>query len=100
MTLTRYKEILEGTLSEGGWVSQRRANQQYAEEFPDMEFTIFRRENDRIQIGFTTGIMPTCYLETYFKDVPARREGIVYQSEGTFDSVMENHRTFLAERMG
>jgi len=100
MTLTRYKEILNGTLTEGGWVSQRKANKEYAEEFPNEGFTIFRRENDRIQIGFTTGIMPTCYLETYFNDVPARREGIVYQSEGTFDSVMENHRTFLAERMG
>jgi len=98
MTLERYMEMLEETKTEDGWVSARTANLQYADEFPDAQFTLLRRENDRIRVGFTTFICPTVYLDSYFSGAEARREGIAYQTEGDFASVTKEHYDFLAER--
>lgn len=98
MTLERYMEMLEETKSEDGWVSVKTANIQYAEEFPDAQFTLLRRENDRIRIGFSTFICPTVYLESYFSVAEARREGISYQTESDFSSITKEHYDFLAER--
>lgn len=94
MTLERYNKIVAETENDG-WVSISRANKIYHEEFPDEEFTLFRRENNRIRIGFVTFIAPSLYLPSYFEEVPARREGISYQTEGSFDSIKEEHRVFL-----
>jgi len=94
MTLERFEEILADTL-DNGYVSILRANNTYHEEFPQEEYTLFRRENNRIRVGFSTVICPTIYLESYFNQVPARKEGIVYQTAGSFDSIMREHREFL-----
>lgn len=94
MTLERYNEIITQTENDG-FVSISSANKIYNAEFPDAEFTLFRRENSRIRIGFTTFICPSLYLPSYFEEVPARCEGISYQAIGTFENITEEHRKFL-----
>ena len=46
MTMESYRNILDSTTEEG-YVSLSKANKIYFNQYPNAEFTLFRRENKR-----------------------------------------------------
>lgn len=93
MTLENYEAILE-TTSDGVWLGTNKANKIYAKAYPNEQFTMFRRKNDNIKVGFSAIIIPSCYVETYFR-IPARMEDICYKNIGSYDELREEHRQFI-----
>jgi len=93
MTLEQYETILKG-VSEGVLLSIYQANKIYAEQYPNAQFTMFRRKNDSIKVGYSSIIIPSCYVEKYFEN-PARREDICYTNIGAYLELREEHRQFI-----
>ena len=89
-----YRNILDSTTEEG-YVSLSKANKIYFNQYPNAEFTLFRRENKRLDIGFTSVIIPSCYVAEYFESIPSRKEGIIYKNVGFFEEIMDEFRDFV-----
>ena len=94
MTKQEYEKILSENTKDG-LISIRESNKIYSNLYPNAEFTLFRRENPRINIGYATIIIPSCYVEEYFESIPARKENIVYKNIGTFEQVRKEFRDFV-----
>jgi hypothetical protein len=100
MTEEIFDMILNSTMDENGFYYSNRANRIYAERFPDAEFSLFRRVNDKIKIGYSTLILPSFKVKAYFEKIPLRKEGICYTNIGTFEEMRADWKQFLAEMNG
>lgn len=97
MTMENYVKILDDT-NEDGYVSISKANKIYFNQNPNAEYTLFRRENSRVDIGFTSVIIPSCYVAEYFESIPSRKEGIIYKNVGFFEEIMDEFRNFVQSK--
>ena len=98
MTKELYMEILEQTKNGNGYYKMKQSNIEYSNTYPKTEFTLIRRTAPQVKVGFTTIIMPSFYVDDYFGSIPSRMEDICYINTGTFDSMQNEFRVWLADK--
>lgn len=98
MTKELYMTILEQTKQDNGYYKMKQSNIEYSNTYPETEFTLIRRTAPQVKVGFATIIMPSFYVDDYFGSIPSRMEAICYINTGTFDSMQNEFRDWLAEK--